>query len=85
MRQWQMQQAKAKFAEVIRRATDEGPQVVTYRGSEAAVVLSIKEYQRLNAARPNFAEFLLGGPKWDDKTIAAINERSKDTGRDVDL
>jgi prevent-host-death family protein len=85
MRKWQMQQAKAKFAEVIRRAAAEGPQVVTYRGSETAVVLSMKEYQRLNATRPNFAEFLLSSPKWDDKTIAAINDRSKDTGRDVDL
>jgi prevent-host-death family protein len=85
MRKWQMQQAKAKFAEVIRRAAAEGPQVVTYRGSDTAVVLSMEEYQRLNVSRPNFAEFLLSGPKWDDKTIALINDRSKDTGRDIDL
>lgn len=85
MRKWQMQQAKAKFAEVVRRAAVEGPQVVTYRGSDTAVVLSMKEYHRLNAARPNFAEFLLSSPKWDDGTIAKINERTKDTGRNIDL
>ena len=85
MRKWQMQQAKAKFAEVVRRAAVEGPQVVTYRGSDTAVVLSMKEYHRLSAARPNFAEFLLSGPKWDDRTIAEINERTKDTGRTIDL
>ena len=85
MRKWQMQQAKAKFAEVVKRATAEGPQIVTYRGADTAVVLSIEDYRRLNASRPNFAEFLLNGPKWDDKTIAQINERSKDTGRDIDL
>jgi len=85
MRKWQMQEAKAKFAELVKRAEAEGPQIVTYRGAETAVVLSIKQYRRLHAARPNFAEFLLSGPKWDDKTIAVINDRSKDTGRDFDL
>lgn len=85
MRKWQMQDAKAKFAEVVKRATSEGPQVVTYRGVEAAVVLSIHEYQRLNANRPDFAEFLIRAPKWDDRTIARINDRPKDAGRDIDL
>ena len=82
---WQMQEAKAKFAELVRRAGSEGPQIVTYRGADTAVVLSIEEYRRLNAARPNFIEFLLSGPKWDDETIAEINDRSKDTGRDIEL
>jgi antitoxin Phd len=85
MRKWQMQDAKAKFAEVVKRATSEGPQVVTYRGADTAVVLSIHEYQRLNAIRPDFAEFLIRAPKWDDRTIARINDRSKDAGRDIDL
>jgi antitoxin Phd len=43
MRKWQMQQAKAKFAEVVKRATSEGPQIVTYRGADAAVILSMEE------------------------------------------
>jgi len=85
MRKWQMQDAKAKFAEVVRRATSEGPQVVTYRGADTAVLVSIREYQRLNAGRPDFAEFLISGPKWDDRTIAEINDRAKDAGRDIDL
>ncbi len=85
MRKWQMQQAKAKFAEVVKRAASEGPQFVTYRGADTAVVLSIEEYRRLNAARPSLVEFLMSGPKWDDETIAVINDRSKDTGRDIDL
>ncbi len=85
MPKWQMQDAKAKFAEMVKRATSEGPQFVTYRGTDTAVVLSIEEYQRLNANRPDFAEFLISGPKWDDRTIARINDRSKDVGRDIDL
>ena len=84
MRKWQVQDAKARFAEVVRRATSEGPQVVTYRGADTAVVLSIREYQRLTASRPDFAEFLIGGPKWDDSTIAQINDRAKDAARDIE-
>jgi prevent-host-death family protein len=77
MRKWQLQQARTKLAELIRLAAIEGPQVVTYRGADRAVVLSADEYYRLSAARPNFAQFLLSGPKWDDETIAMINDRSR--------
>jgi prevent-host-death family protein len=84
-RYWQMQEAKAKFAELVRKAAAEGPQIVTYRGSETAVVLSVQEFRRLEAVRPNFVEHLLGGPKLDDEAIDLINDRSPDTGRDVAL
>jgi prevent-host-death family protein len=82
-RNWQMQDAKAKFGELVRRAASEGPQIVTFRGAEAAVVLSIEEFRRL--ARPSFVDHLLGGPKLDDRTIERINDRSRDVGRDIDL
>lgn len=85
MRKWPMQEAKAKFGEVVKRASSEGPQIVTYRGADAAVILSMEEYRGLQEKRPNFVEFLLSGPKWDDETIAEINDRFKDTGRDIDL
>ena len=82
---WQMQDAKAKFAELVRRANAEGPQIVTHRGAETAVVLSIEEYRRLNAARPSFLEHILNGPKFDDEAVDLINERSRDMGRDIDF
>ena len=85
MRKWQMQQAKAKFAEVVKRAASEGPQIVTYRGADTAVILSAEDYRRLEAKRPSLVEFLLTGPKWDDETVDLINERSPDIGRDIDL
>src|SRR5712691_2423478 len=84
-RRWQMHDAKAKFGELVRRATAEGPQIVTYRGAETAVVLSIEEFRRLEAARPSFVDHLLGGPKLDDDLVDLINDRAPDTGRDVDL
>jgi prevent-host-death family protein len=84
-RRWQMQDAKAKFGELVRRATSEGPQIVTYRGTETAVVLSIEEFRRLEAGRPSFVDHLLGGPKLDDELVELINDRSSDTGRETDL
>lgn len=82
---WQMQDAKAKFAEVVRRAKSDGPQIVTHHGSDTAVVLSIDEYRRLKGEAPNFRDHLLNGPKLDDDIVDFINDRSKDTGRDIEL
>ena len=39
-RVWSLQEAKAKFSEVVRRAQTEGPQVVTVHGKEAVVITS---------------------------------------------
>jgi antitoxin Phd len=85
MRKWQMQEAKARFADLVRQAAAVGPQIVTYRGADTAVVLSIDEYRRLEAKRPSFVEHLLSGPKLDDETVDLINQRSPDMGRDIDL
>ncbi len=78
---WQIQRAKARLSEVIERARTEGPQTVTRHGTERAVVLSIEAYRALIAHKPNFKEYLLGGPKVDDFSI----ERDRDTGRVVEL
>lgn len=85
MRKWQMQEAKAKFAEVVKRAASEGPQIVTYHGADTAVVLSMKEYQRLEGKRPSLVGYLMSGPKLDDETVEAINDRAKDTGREIEF
>ena len=78
---WQVQEAKAHFSEVMEKAEQEGPQIITRHGAERAVVLSIADYRALTAKKPDFITFLLSGPKFDDLEI----ERDKDTGRDVDL
>jgi prevent-host-death family protein len=41
---WKLQDAKAHFSEVVRRAQSEGPQRVTVHGKDAVVVMSAKEY-----------------------------------------
>lgn len=57
---WQLQNAKARFSEFLDAAIKKGPQVVTRRGIETAVLLPIAEWNRLrNAARPGLKELLL--------------------------
>jgi prevent-host-death family protein len=75
---WQLQEAKQRFSEVVRRALDDGPQVVTRRGEEAVVVVSAKEYARLQGDKPDFAAFLLAAPDLGGLDL----ERSRDMPRE---
>jgi antitoxin Phd len=60
MTSWQAQDAKARFSELLDAAIEQGPQVVTRRGVEAAVVVPIEEWRRLReASRPTLKEILL--------------------------
>ncbi|MBJ6723336.1 type II toxin-antitoxin system Phd/YefM family antitoxin [Geomesophilobacter sediminis] len=44
---WRLQNAKARFSELVRRAKSEGPQHVSVHGRDEVVVISEEEYQRL--------------------------------------
>ena len=60
MTSWPVQDAKARFSEFLERCLAEGPQLVTKRGAEAAVLVSADEWRRLQAAaRPSLKELLL--------------------------
>jgi antitoxin Phd len=65
---WQLQKAKARFSEFLDAALKKGPQVVTRRGREEAVLVPIEEWRRLQReARPNIKELLLSdGPRFED-------------------
>jgi prevent-host-death family protein len=63
--QWQLQEAKQRFSELVRRAETAGPQVVTRHGHEVVVVLAAEEFHRLQAGLPDFKEFLMGAPELD--------------------
>lgn len=78
---WQVQEAKSRFSELIEEANTKGPQVITRHGSERAVVMSIRDYRKMTAHRPNLKEYLLGGPKLDDFEI----QRDRDMGREVEF
>lgn len=49
--QWQLQEAKARFSEVVRRAKEEGPQHVTVHGREGVVIIGADEFRRLAGER----------------------------------
>lgn len=83
MTRWQLQEAKNRLSEVVRKAQDEGPQVITLRGDDAVVVIAASDYQKL-ARRPKetLAQFLHNSP------LAGVKldlRRSRDTGRAVPL
>ncbi len=60
MRTWQVQHAKARFSELLDASLKEGPQVVTRRGVEAAVLVPVEEWRRLQkAARPTLKQLLM--------------------------
>ena len=65
---WKVQEAKARFSELLETAVKKGPQIVSKRGVEAAVLVPIDEWRRLQqAARPDIKELLLGpGPRFEN-------------------
>jgi antitoxin Phd len=64
---WQLHDAKSRFSEFLNAALEEGPQVVTRRGVETAVLVPIEEWRRLqNASRPSIKELLLSGPRFEN-------------------
>ena len=67
MGSWQLQDAKSRFSEFLNAALKEGPQIVTRRGVEAAILVPIEEWRRMQRTyRPNIKELLLSGPRFDN-------------------
>jgi antitoxin Phd len=82
MRSWKLQDAKNRFSEVVDQALRTGPQLVTRRGTEAAVVISYEDWSRLTRRRSPLVELLRRAPRVRGGLDVA---RSKDLGRDLDL
>ena len=82
MEQWQLQDAKNRFSEVVQKAVEHGPQIITRRGVKTAVVLSVEDYQQLIKPKTNIVDFFRKSPL---KGIKIDLNRNKDTGREIDL
>jgi len=81
---WALQDAKARFSELARRAEREGPQRVSVRGRPSLVVLSEADYAALlrRKKRKPLAELFRRSP------VAGLTldlDRSRDSGRRIDL
>ncbi|MDP8034560.1 type II toxin-antitoxin system Phd/YefM family antitoxin [Pasteurella atlantica] len=79
---WKLQEAKAKFSEVVNNAISTGPQHITRRGQEVVVILSAEEYRNITSPKPTFKEFLLDCPKIEEEFIF---ERQQDYSRDIEF
>ena len=72
MSTWPVQDAKARFSELLEACMQEGPQLVTKRGAEAAVLVDVAEWRRLKqAARPSLKALLLAPEGRGDMNIPA--------------
>ena len=72
MQAWPVQDAKARFSEFLEACMAEGPQMVTKRGAEAAVLVPVEEWRRLQAAaRPSLKQLLLSDEVRADLLIPA--------------
>jgi len=79
---WKLEDAKARFSELVRRAHEDGPQAVTVRGRPAVVVVDADEYERLAAQRPPQALV----PFLESLHLEGLNlTRDRDTGREAEL
>jgi prevent-host-death family protein len=79
---WQLQEAKNKFSEVVRKATEEGPQTVTKYGKDSVVVLSVEDYKKIEQPKTSLLEFFQHSP------LASVElglDRDRSPARDVSL
>jgi antitoxin Phd len=61
-RVWQLQEAKNKLSEVVDEAVSHGPQIITKRGVETAIVLSYADYQKLLRQQQKLSDFFRESP-----------------------
>lgn len=79
---WQLQDAKARFSEVVRQAQKEGPQYISVHGKPAVVVLSEQQYQSLTVRAQSLVDFFRKSPLVGLKLNL---KRDKSLSREIDL
>lgn len=71
MRVWPVQDAKARFSEFLEACLSDGPQLVTRRGAEAAVLVPVAQWRQMrSAAQPSLKELLLCEEARTDHLVA---------------
>jgi antitoxin Phd len=79
---WQLQEAKNRLSELVRKARDEGPQVITVHGADAAVVVSAEQYAKLARRKGTLVDFFRKSPLVGEDLDVT---RDRDRGRRVDI
>lgn len=78
---WQLQDAKSKLSEMVRKTLEEGPQTITRHGEAVVVMVPVEEFRRLSGEEPDFKEFLMSAPDFDELDI----RRDRGLPREVEL
>lgn len=73
---WQMQDAKARLSELVKREDTDGPQQITLHGCAVAVVLSREEYDRLTGAGESLVDFMRRSPLYGLDDLEFPREQS---------
>jgi antitoxin Phd len=61
-RVWQLQEAGKRLSEVVDEAVNDGPQIITRRGEEVAIVISSQHYRQLTTGRESLTAFFRASP-----------------------
>jgi prevent-host-death family protein len=77
---WKLQDAKARFSELVQRTLDEGPQIVSRRGKDVVVVMSAEQFELMKKRQISLKDLLRSAP-WHELEI----ERDKSPPREIDL
>jgi prevent-host-death family protein len=83
MQTWQMQEAKARLSEVVKRAEYDGPQDITLHGRSVAVMLSREAFDRLAGTGESLVAFMQRSPLYGLENVRL--DRDKSTTREVAL
>lgn len=81
---WPLQDAKARFSELVRRVHSEGPQHVTVHGRDEVVVVTATEYRKLKGNQTG-ADLIAALQSSPDRDIDLAPSRAKMPVRDVEL
>ena len=82
MATWQLQQAKARLSELVKRARSEGPQEIRVHGEPAVVVLAHADYLKLTTPPERFVDFVRRSPL---KGVGLELDRDTSPARDANL
>jgi antitoxin Phd len=77
MESWPVQDAKARFSEFLEKCLTEGPQMVTKRGIEAAILVPADEWRRLQAAARVPLKALLLSDQGRTDVLTPVRGRSR--------
>lgn len=77
---WAVADARARLSEVIDRALEQGPQIITRNGRETVVVVSVDEWKRKSRRKGNLAEFFATSPlRGSGLSVERPNDNPRDT------